>query len=128
MLHRLSLLGALIFASAGHAEIIKCVFTEPFVTTVYNMHQSTLTYKGFDSRPTINKGVSFVIRSAGVFELVKDGQVYQTLTLNNKGSDGMSNTVYPYEVKDAGLDKMANNGFGGCSSSQLPTKEEEQKP
>ena len=90
---------ALLFASISQADIIKCSFTEPFISSTYSTTQSTLTYVGFDLNKVI-KNVSFQIKSAGVFELVSHGKVIQTLTLNHQGSNGMSDTIYPFEVKD----------------------------
>lgn len=111
---------SLVAASAARADIINCVFTEPFVNSSYSMSQSTLTYDRFDTGKSVIKNVSFQIKSAGVFELVdKSGKVLQTLTLNGQGSDGMSDRTYPYDVKDSSMDKNANNGYGGCTSNQL---------
>lgn len=112
---------AVIFiASFSRADIIRCTFTEPFVNTIYSTTQSTLTYKNIENKTKIIRNVSFQIKAAGVFELVaKNGKILQTLTLNNNGSDGMSDTVYPYEVKDTSMIIAPNNGFGGCSSNYL---------
>lgn len=113
------LLSSVVFLSsvAASADVITCTFTEPFVQTTYSMTQSTLTYtEAFENTDKVVKNVSFQIKSAGVFELVsKSGEVLQTLTLNNNGSDGMSENVYPYEVK-------SELGYGGCSSNHLPVK------
>lgn len=115
---------SLLATTAAHADIINCVFTEPFVNSSYSMTQSTLTYTNFESGKTVIKNVSFQIKSAGVFELVdKSGQVLQTLNLNGQGSDGMSDRSYPYDVKDTSMNKNANNGYGGCSSNQLKATE-----
>ncbi len=112
------------FASA---DIIKCTFTEPFIDTEYSMTQSTLTYKSFENKDTVIKNVSFQIKGPGVFELVsKDGKVLQVLTLNNQGSDGMSDKTYPYEVKDNSSIMSANNGYGGCTSNYLHATETEE--
>jgi hypothetical protein len=114
------LMGSLLLvASVSQADVIKCVFTEPFVNTVYSMTQSSLTYSSAgEDKPVVIKNVSFQIKAAGVFELVsKDGKVLQTLTLNNNGSDGMSDTVFPYEVKDNNEMMTVNNGIGGCTSN-----------
>jgi hypothetical protein len=87
------------------------------------MAQQSLTYNSFDGEGTVTtvvKNVSFQIKGPGEFELVaKDGTVLQKLTLNNKGSDGMSDRVFPYEVEDKGMAGMANSGWGGCSSNFL---------
>lgn len=115
--------GLMIASLTAQADVIKCSFTEPFVVSIYSMSQSTLSYDQYGEKKVVIKNVSFQIKSAGQFELVaKDGKVLQTLSLNHKGSDGMSDNVYPYDVKDTGLESMANVGFGGCSSNFLKVK------
>ncbi|MBO9667651.1 MAG: hypothetical protein J7501_12660 [Bdellovibrio sp.] len=81
---------------------------------LYSTTQSTLTITDArENKSEVIKNVSFQIKAVGVFELVnKDGKVLQTLTLNNNGSDGMSENIYPYEAKDNSL-----NIIGGCSSN-----------
>lgn len=122
---KLSVLASVtLFAATSQADIIKCVFTEPFIDTTYSMAQQTLTYSTFtgDDKPNVKvvKSVSFQIKAAGDFELVsKDGTVLQKISLNNKGSDGMSDRNYPYKVEDKGMAGMANSGWGGCSSNYL---------
>ncbi len=115
----------LFIASISQADIIKCNFTEPFVDSVYSMTQSTLTYTiaGEDViSPVVLKNVSFQIKEAGLFQLVsKEGKVLQTLTLNHKGSNGMSDAVYPYDVKD--VTDIAGHGVGGCTSNSLKAVE-----
>ena len=117
---------------SAHADIIKCSFTEPFYTSTYSMSQNTLKYSGFtgiDGKEEITTitGVSFQIKGPGVFELYsRFGKLLQTITLNNQGSDGMSDNVYPYEVKDNSpmMKNAANNAIGGCSSNYLKVKKE----
>lgn len=117
----LSLAVSLSVTSAARADIITCVFTEPYITSTYSMTQSTLTYENFDgSGKSVIKNVSFQIKSAGVFELIdKSGKVLQTLNLNGEGSDGASDRNYPYEVNDYTMDNSASSGNGGCTSNQL---------
>ena len=124
--YSLAIATALLVSTMAHAEVIKCVFTEPFIDTTYDTAKSTLTTNG-EGTVNVRKNISFQIVSAGVFQLVdKDGKVIQTLSLNNNGSDGMSDAIYPYEVKDARLgDSAANLGLGGCSSTLLPTTQGE---
>jgi uncharacterized membrane protein len=121
-------LAVTVFYSAAQADVIQCGFTEPFVSTTYSMAQQTLTYKNdVEKNQKVIKNVSFQIKDAGTFELVsKNGDVLQTIKLTNNGSDGMSDTLYPYEVKDSGLVKFANGGIGGCSSNYLKTKQREE--
>lgn len=112
----LPLLATTMLSTSAFADVIKCTFTEPFINTVYSMAQQTLTTSASDVKTQITKNVSFQIKGPGKFELVaKNGEVLQELTLNQNGSDGMSEQVYPYEVK-AGL------LIGGCSSNQLKVK------
>lgn len=126
MLKQLSIISAMTLISfSAQADIIKCSFTEPFITTEYSTTQSTLTIRhdGTDEKKVI-KNVSFQIKAAGDFELVsKDGKILQKLFLNFKGSDGMSDNIYPYDVQD--YTWTGNNQhalYGGCSSNFLKTK------
>jgi uncharacterized membrane protein len=112
------LISSLLFAAASQADIIKCNFTEPFVNSTYSMTQSTLSYVNADGKKQVVKNVSFQIKSPSLFELVsKDGKVLQTLNLNNQGSDGMSDRLYPYDAKDNSL--ITHQGYGGCESNYL---------
>lgn len=126
MLKQLSIIGATALISlSAQADIIKCSFTEPFINTEYSTTQSTLTIiNGPLEETEVIKNVSFQIKSAGEFELVsKEGKVLQRLFLNFKGSDGMSDNIYPYDVQDykwTGDSKHAL--YGGCSSNYLKTK------
>lgn len=109
------ILCALALATPGltFADIIKCTFTEPFYTTTYSMAQQSLTVQGISGGTTITRNVSFQIMAAGRFEIRSlSGTVLQRLTLNNRGSDGMSDRVYPYSVRWRGLQ-------GGCTSNFL---------
>ncbi len=107
-----------LFAAIGHADIIKCSFTEPFISSTYSMTQSNLVYKDAEGTVTEIKNVSFQIKSAGLFELVdKNGVVLQILNLNNQGSDGMSDRLFPFDVKDS--TELTRKGQGGCESNHL---------
>ncbi len=109
----------LAFNISAQADVITCVFTEPFVNTTYDLAKQTLTVEQYEGKLVV-KDVSFEIKSAGKFHIVsQDGVVLQKLDLNGKGSDGMSDTVFPYEVTDTSMDKFANNGIGGCYSNHL---------
>lgn len=116
----LSALVLTLSAATASADIIKCVFTEPFVNTTYSMAQQTLTIKMMDEKSQVLRNVSFQIRAPGKFEIVdKAGKVIQQLTLNFAGSDGMSDNIYPYSVVHLPMKSGANNGVGGCSSNYL---------
>lgn len=121
---KIILTASLLVASVSQADVIKCTFTEPFVDTVYSMSQSTLTYKSAELKDVVVKNVSFQIKEAGLFQLVgKDGKVLQTLELNHRGSNGMSDAVYPFEVKDSNQAGVAVQGPGGCTSNSLKAVE-----
>ena len=103
----------------SQADIIKCHFTEPFISTQYSTTTNELVFDSADSDFGLvtEKNVSFQIKGSALFELVsKDGKVLMKLTLNHKGSDGMSDVVYPY---DAEYLRDGHSLFGGCSSNFL---------
>jgi hypothetical protein len=109
-------------ANASEAEIIKCQYTDPFLTTVYSTNTSTLTFAdaGDASRNKMLKNISFQIIRPNLFELWNLNQeVIQRMELNGRGRYGMGDTVYAY---DATLyDYVANfNLRGGCTSNHLP--------
>ncbi len=113
----------LLMSVSATADTIQCHFTEPFVHTTYDMSQLTLTYDMYGVPKNLIKSVAFQIKSAGEFQLVsKEGEVLQTLKLNNAGSDGMSDDIFPFEVKDNNKIMTANMGIGGCSSEKLSVK------
>jgi hypothetical protein len=102
--------------AVAEAEIIKCFFTEPFLTTTYSSNANTLTIASIDDpqNPTVTP-VSLQIMQPNLFELWNDkNEPVQRMELNYKGSDGMSDTVFPY---DAML--LANKLRGGCVSNHL---------
>ena len=99
----------------AQADIIKCSFTEPFINVEYSMTQSTLRTVDMEGKKTVTKNVSFQILGAGSFELRnKYNNVIMRLELNNKGSDGMSDRIYPYESQ-----WLTKGLWGGCTSNFL---------
>ena len=108
-------------ATPSRADVIRCVFTEPFITTVYNTNQSTLTiFHDVEKREDAPIFLSFQIIKPGVFELWESkNQVVQRLELSFRGSDGMSDQVYPYDVEWLPL-KLR----GGCTSNHLAKRSE----
>ncbi|RYZ83420.1 MAG: hypothetical protein EOP06_20010 [Proteobacteria bacterium] len=110
-----------LFALAGsisQADLIKCHFTEPFVVSIYDSTQSSLTYSAAAGATTVMHKVSMQTKAAGQFELKSfEGKLLQTLHLNNEGSDGMSDRVYAYDARD--LTKFTSNrgvAYGGCEA------------
>lgn len=115
----LVLAAALLIPGLAQADIIKCIFTEPFINTTYSMTQSTLTVYEMGVKIKTLKNVSFQIKGPGHFELWNaHKQIVQTVVLDNKGSDGMSDRNYPYssEYNTKGGHGML---YGGCTSNFL---------
>ncbi|MBC7384867.1 MAG: hypothetical protein H7301_01745 [Cryobacterium sp.] len=112
------------FIPAAKADRIRCSFTEPFLSTEYNMVNQTFTVvDSFSQYPkvfkTVVKSVRLEIKDSGVFQLrIASGKIIQKLLLNHQGSDGMSGTVFPYEVTWTGHQNLV----GGCVSDSLPAK------
>lgn len=103
------------------AESFKCHFTEPFFTVKYSTDTKKMEQiNDIEKKRVVHRNVEFKIESAGVFLLIdQKGKELARLTLSGKGSDGMSENIYPYEVKYALLGG-ANNGIGACESTMLP--------
>lgn len=125
------------FAPAAFAETLDCSFTEPFFNLEYNSRTQVLKRTEPDWNNNAGKTVTRVVaRNVRVvplsnvktneltsftrFALIgRDGKVHLRLTLNYQGSNGMSDTIYPYDAVIPGSRSSANNGVGGCASSSL---------
>lgn len=124
------------FTSKAQAEILTCIFTEPFFSLSYDSESKVLRNKGFDSdSPT---GVSDKVVAYNVevkklspierglmmdfsrYALVAQGKTVVSLTLSYVGSDGMSDVRYPYDAEFNGL-------WGGCYTTVLEKLERQQK-
>lgn len=107
----LAFIAASLLITTAQADIIKCNFTEPFVNFEYSMTQSAMHVNDANYGKYTIKNVSFQIKDAGYFELFdKNNNVLVRLYLDNNGSDGMSDYVYPYTAEWDGL-------YGGCTSN-----------
>ncbi len=111
---------ALSWVTPSAAEIIKCYYTEPFVTTIYSTNNNTIIFNDPGSAPKHQPlTASLQIVKSNIFELwTLKNELIQRMELNFKGSDGMSDTVYPY---DATLFNYVENYDlrGGCTSNHL---------
>ena len=117
--------------ASGYAEVYSCSFTEPFVSLEYDSSKGTLATITPDdyvelpdgsskANPVVTEGVSLRVTATGKFELVDNaGVVLYELELTNAGSDGMSDTVYPFDIKAKSSQLMPPDYLGGCSSTSL---------
>ena len=121
-----SILAAAITAFTIHAQadIIVCHFTEPFFSLRYSTTTGELLRSMFDGNAeviSVTKNVSFQITGPNRFELLsEDKKVLLKLDLNFKGSDGMSDTEYPYDAQYP-YDETSSH-WGGCESNFLKAK------
>jgi hypothetical protein len=106
-----------IISFALQAESFTCQFTEPFINTFYDTVSKEFTVvEIWGGRNELTKNVSIIQKNEIEFDLIdQTGNVLQNLILNYKGSDGMSDVIYPYEVKYQGL-------TGGCETETLRRK------
>jgi hypothetical protein len=106
-------------AETASARVVTCSFIEPFVRTTYNSDRQTLVLAyDVDKRRETKKEISFHTVSAKIFELRNaDNEVVQHLELNFRGSDGMSDRVFPLSVEWMPRDPMLPDKlYGGCVS------------
>jgi uncharacterized membrane protein len=101
---------------ASHAETYTCYFTEPFYMVKADTAAKTLFVEEAPSglRKTVHN-VSFA--TTGAFEITfsSGGENLMSLQLTGKGSDGMSDFVYPFDAKF--LSSPGPTGsVGGCQS------------
>jgi uncharacterized membrane protein len=104
----------------AQADVIKCFFTEPFFTIEYSTTSLRLKISGLEIPTAEETQVSFQIKAAGLFELhSQEHEVLMTLTLSGKGSDGMSDKVFPYEATLNAKRLIPGTHRGGCQSNFL---------
>lgn len=98
------------------ADVIRCNFTEPFFIATYNTTTRNLMVRGPEIN-VISRNLTFQIFGAGNFEVrTPSGTKRMKLLLNNQGSDGMSDAVYPYTGI---LYRQGQTFTGGCESNHL---------
>jgi hypothetical protein len=102
----------LLSSSVVHANTFTCIFGDSDFKVTYSIALMRMTVDGPNGRDQDLRNVSFQIRREGRFELQNDGLVTVMLKLNNAGSDGVSEYIYPY-------DAMWGDLRGGCESDYL---------
>jgi uncharacterized membrane protein len=99
--------------AAAQAETIRCVYTEPFVNTVFDTRGRTVTVTQA-VKPGEEKFRVSVRKGPADLELANRRRAFrQTMVRDGKGSDGMSDMVFPYSATMtlAGLPARLH---GGC--------------
>ena len=103
--------------SGAKAEIITCIFTEPYASTTYDTRLKTfaVTYDVENRRERL-RNVFLRRTGSGVFQL-RDSKrkLIQRLRLCNCGQDGQSDKRYAYDVRWFTEERELS---GGCSSSR----------
>lgn len=113
--------------SVAQADTLICYFTEPFFNVVYDTDTKTLHIRQLVAGENQNQVLTFKnvelkrlpqleptpLQSYAQYELQADtGETLLSLILNYRGSDGMSDFLYPYEA-------IHNRYYGGCESKSL---------
>lgn len=92
------LLIALCPPTAARAETITCLYTEPFLHTIYAMGGHSLTLTRAIEKQTHRFHVSARVRDGHIELLNRSQALRQTMIRDGKGSDGMSDTVFPWSA------------------------------
>ncbi len=117
-------------------DILFCTFTEPFIDISFEAETGLITYVSVDSYDEVNKtftpkelakngklipvtgpdesAADFYPVEGSQFELKDDNDdLILSLTLDFQGSDGMSDTIYPFTAKYLSI-------YGGCETQKYP--------
>ena len=84
--------------AAAVAETLTCIYTEPFVNTVYQTGGRRLTLTRAVEKQVHRFFVSVRVRPADIELANRRQALRQTMVRDGKGSDGMSDTVYPWSA------------------------------
>jgi hypothetical protein len=111
-------------AAASETNFIYCGFTEPFFSLTVDLEKKTVTRvepDWEDAGETVSTVIAEGVKLESNFSdpllpkyVVKDstGSVILDLTLNMKGSDHMSDIIFPLEAKHMDM-------WGGCETDQI---------
>ena len=84
--------------AAAVAETLTCIYTEPFVNTVYKTGARQLTLTRAMEKEVRRFRVSARVHPADIDLANRRLAFRQTMVRDGKGSDGMSDTVYPWSA------------------------------
>ncbi len=110
----------LLASFAAQAEMkLSCDFTEPFWDVSYDSTTSKLIINKLLEGTVIYKNASVVKTGETLFEIrSQENVILMKLDLNGKGSNGMSDTIYPFDAELIDEDGQRSL-WGGCESDQL---------
>jgi hypothetical protein len=111
-------------------EIITCDFTEPFFSMTFDLKNRQMIYSGYDLetddevRKVIETGIQVIPTSEDLLLPTveirsSEGKLLAVIKLDVAGSNGMTDTVYPFSIELAGFGGNPINESGGCISDRL---------
>ncbi len=109
------------FLATAQAEVFECTLSEPALNVRYDSESERVTIKkDLLGQPDIKTDISFHILASNIYVLKSsDGKQVARITLSNNGTDGATETLYPFDIELNSLSTLANRGIGGCSSTLL---------
>ncbi|MGE0501289.1 MAG: hypothetical protein AB7I79_06440 [Rhizobiaceae bacterium] len=122
----LAIIALLVGCGPASAGVLTCSFTEPFFTITFDSATGVVTWVSADEADVDTGEIkprviaeNARLRRSDVWEghetyfLESDVETILTLKVNGRGSDGMSEMVFPFEGISGGRS-------GGCESDKAP--------
>ncbi len=113
-----AILGTFLIGSAAHAEVVKCYFTEPFISIDIDPAAETVAYTdNIENKTTIHNAE--LTYTDGVWSAAWGAGQNEKVEYYNDpkgGSDGMSDFLYPM----TGKTYINHELIGGCSTDSQP--------
>ena len=106
------------------AEIFTCSFTEPWITLTFSTSTGNVVRESVpsDGKTVAARHVSLRrTRERTLLWLNARGAPIARLELTGHGSDGMSETIYPYSIRTTLT--PGNSGDGGCATAALKARQ-----
>ena len=121
--HRLLRLLLMLFVLApptiARADVIECIFTEPYLAVVHDTVLATVEMRGLAIETQTFTGVGLTLTGVNAFSLSWDDQRLD-LQVDYQGSDQMSDQVFPISARLGRADEETGTRHGGCWSTRLP--------
>lgn len=101
---------ALISAPTVFAKPLKCHFTEPFVTMVFDSETSAIHYRLIGEEVVSINDVKLIPVNETTTEFYDGENLILTIVEDGKGNDGMSDEIMPYSA----VTNVPKKIYGGC--------------